>query len=52
VNATNKTPYKGESGDMVTGLDYFKKRFTRLAQKTERSKEREVSIQYVMALCG
>jgi guanine nucleotide-binding protein subunit alpha, other len=31
------------------GLDYFKKRFTRLAQKAGRSKEREVYIQCVLA---
>jgi guanine nucleotide-binding protein subunit alpha, other len=44
--------YKGESGDVATRLDYFKMHFTWLAQKTGRSKECEVYIQYASVLRG
>lgn len=39
--------YEGEPGDAKAGRDYFKRRFTRLAHKAGRSKEREIYIQYV-----
>jgi len=34
--------YEGDSGDVKAGLEYFKRRFTRLAQKAGRSKDREI----------
>lgn len=42
--------YDGESGDIKTGREYFKRRFARLAQKAGRSKEREIYIQYVFTV--
>lgn len=39
--------FEGERGDAKAGRDYFRKRFSRLAQKAGRSKEREIYIQYV-----
>jgi guanine nucleotide-binding protein subunit alpha, other len=37
--------FDGEPGDARAGRSYFKKRFTRLAQKAGRSQEREVYVQ-------
>jgi len=36
--------YDGESGDVKAGREYFKKRFGRLAQKADKTKEREIYI--------
>ncbi|EIW86083.1 guanine nucleotide-binding protein alpha-2 subunit [Coniophora puteana RWD-64-598 SS2] len=36
--------FEGESGDPKAGRDYFRKRFTKLAQKAGRGKEREIYI--------
>ncbi|KAE9388570.1 heterotrimeric G protein alpha subunit 4, partial [Gymnopus androsaceus JB14] len=36
--------YDGESGDVKAGRDYFKKRFGRLAQKADKTKERDIYI--------
>jgi guanine nucleotide-binding protein subunit alpha len=41
--------YDGEPGDIRAGRDYFKKRFSRLAQKAGRSKEREIYIHITTA---
>ncbi|KAH7884114.1 guanine nucleotide-binding protein alpha-2 subunit [Phlebopus sp. FC_14] len=41
--------YEGEVGDAKAGRDYFRKRFTRLAQKAGRSKEREIYIHVTTA---
>lgn len=41
--------FEGEPGDVKAGRDYFRKRFSRLAQKAGRSKEREIYVQYVSA---
>ncbi|KAF9229787.1 guanine nucleotide binding protein, alpha subunit [Gyrodon lividus] len=41
--------YEGEPGDAKAGRDYFRKRFTRLAQKAGRSKEREIYIHVTTA---
>jgi hypothetical protein len=38
--------YGGRIGDALEGVEYFKKRFRRLAQKSHRTKEREVYVQY------
>lgn len=42
--------YEGEAGDAKAGRDYFRRRFTRLAHKAGRSKEREIYIQYAFFL--
>lgn len=39
--------YEGEAKDVKAGRDYFRKRFSRLAQKAGRSKDREIYVQYV-----
>jgi guanine nucleotide-binding protein subunit alpha, other len=36
--------YDGEPGDVKAGREYFKKRFGRLAQKADKTKEREIYI--------
>ncbi|KAF5385588.1 hypothetical protein D9757_006751 [Collybiopsis confluens] len=36
--------YEGEPGDAKAGREYFKKRFGRLAQKADKTKEREIYI--------
>ncbi|KAG1908828.1 guanine nucleotide binding protein, alpha subunit [Suillus fuscotomentosus] len=41
--------YEGESGDAKAGRDYFRRRFTRLAHKAGRSKEREIYIHVTTA---
>ncbi|KIK99454.1 hypothetical protein PAXRUDRAFT_132053 [Paxillus rubicundulus Ve08.2h10] len=41
--------FEGEPGDAKAGRDYFRKRFTRLAQKAGRSKEREIYIHVTTA---
>ncbi|EGN94194.1 hypothetical protein SERLA73DRAFT_188809 [Serpula lacrymans var. lacrymans S7.3] len=41
--------YEGEPSDAKAGRDYFKKRFSRLAQKAGRSKEREIYIHVTTA---
>jgi len=41
--------YEGEPGDAKAGRDYFKRRFTRLAHKAGRSKEREIYIHVTTA---
>jgi len=41
--------FDGESGDAKAGRQYFKKRFTRLAQKAGRSQEREVYVHVTTA---
>ena len=40
--------FDGKPRDPYSGRDYFKKRFARLAQKADRSKEREIYIQSVV----
>jgi len=42
--------YEGDPGDVKAGLDYFKRRFSRLAHKAGRSKDREIYSQYVLSL--
>lgn len=44
--------YEGEPGDAKAGRDYFRKRFSRLAQKAGRSKEREIYVQCVKTACS
>lgn len=41
--------YEGEAGDAKAGRDYFRRRFTRLAHKAGRSKEREIYIHVTTA---
>jgi len=41
--------FEGEAGDAKAGRDYFRKRFSRLAQKAGRSKEREIYIHVTTA---
>lgn len=36
--------FDGVQGDAIAGRDYFKKCFSRLAQKAGRSKERELYV--------
>jgi hypothetical protein len=47
INSCHFQDFEGEAGDAKAGRDYFRKRFSRLAQKAGRSKEREIYIQYV-----
>lgn len=37
--------YEGEPQNVEQGKDYFRKRFLRLAQKSSRTKEREIYVQ-------
>jgi len=41
--------FEGERGDAKAGRDYFRKRFSRLAQKAGRSKEREIYVHVTTA---
>lgn len=47
VHSYHFQDFEGEAGDAKAGRDYFRRRFSRLAQKAGRSKEREIYIQYV-----
>ncbi|KAF8132667.1 guanine nucleotide-binding protein alpha-2 subunit [Mycena galopus ATCC 62051] len=41
--------FEGEAGNVVAGRDYFKKRFSRLAHKAGRTKEREIYVHITTA---
>ena len=41
---------KGKAKDVSDGKEYFKRRFLRLAQKSSRTKEREIYVQYALLL--
>jgi len=41
--------FEGEAGNAVAGRDYFKKRFSRLAHKAGRTKEREIYVHITTA---
>lgn len=47
VDSCHFQDYEGEPGEAKAGRDYFRKRFSRLAQKAGRSKEREIYVQCV-----
>ena len=47
VGIRSRKDYDGEPGDIRAGKDYFRRRFTKLAQKAGRAKEREIYIQCV-----
>ena len=50
IDSCHFQDFEGEAGDAKAGRDYFRKRFSRLAQKAGRSKEREIYIQCVSML--
>lgn len=52
ISHTRAIAFSGKEGDVEAGKEYFKKRFMRLSAKSNRVKEREIYVQYVVVSYG